>query len=257
MTLRPAVQAPDTASFIRLPDPPPPADMNNYLYLSGPGYGSALAVQLGNQDTTVIVSEAYIAPLPTRRRRGLLLPDLMIAFDANPQDVIARNGYIIQEQGKPPDFVLEIGSPSTLRRDHTTKRNGYEVLGVTEYWRFNPATGRSQWPRLAGDRLENGSYQPIAVRELAPGHYHGYSAVLGLELCWHEGKLFWYDPVEQRYLPSFEEERDARLSADAGRTVAELERDEERDARRAAEERVRQLEAEIAQQQDTSLPEAG
>ena len=30
----------------------------------------------------------------------------------------------------------------------------------------------------------------------------GYSAVLGLYLCWEEGRLRFYDPVAGRYLPT-------------------------------------------------------
>ena len=221
--------------------------MNNYLYLSGPGYGSALAVHLGNRDTTVIISEAYVAAVPTRSRRGLLLPDLMVAFNANLRDVIARNGYVIQEHGKPPDFVLEIGSPGTLRRDHTTKRSGYESLGIPEYWRFNPATGRSRWPRLAGDRLENGRYQPIPVRELGPRHYHGYSAVLNLDLCWEDGEFRLYDPVGGTYLPSFSDERAARVVAEAQRDAVQAERD-------AAEARIRELEEQLQRRRETDAP---
>ena len=40
-------------------------------------------------------------------------PGLLIAMGADPEAYRENNGYIISEQGKPPDFVLEIASRST------------------------------------------------------------------------------------------------------------------------------------------------
>jgi Uma2 family endonuclease len=34
----------------------------------------------------------------------------------------------------PPELVVEIGSPSTRKRDETIKRELYESAGVSEYW---------------------------------------------------------------------------------------------------------------------------
>ena len=37
-----------------------------------------------------------------------------------------------------PDLVIEIGSPSTRKRDETIKRRLYERSGVVEYWVVDP-----------------------------------------------------------------------------------------------------------------------
>jgi Uma2 family endonuclease len=37
-----------------------------------------------------------------------------------------------------PNLVVEIGSPSTRRRDETIKRRLYERFGVQEYWIIDP-----------------------------------------------------------------------------------------------------------------------
>ena len=37
-----------------------------------------------------------------------------------------------------PELVIEIGSPSTRKRDETIKRRLYDRAGVTEYWFFDP-----------------------------------------------------------------------------------------------------------------------
>ena len=43
-------------------------------------------------------------------------PDLLVAFGVDPAAYKASNAYVISEQGKPPDFVLEShrGAPGAL-----------------------------------------------------------------------------------------------------------------------------------------------
>ena len=99
---------------------------------------------------------------------GVPYPDLFVAFDADPAGYLARNGYVISEQGKPPDFVLEIASRSTGRRDTVDKRISYAALGIQEYWRFDE-TGQFHGTRLAGDSLVNGQYEPLPIEALTDG----------------------------------------------------------------------------------------
>ncbi len=44
-----------------------------------------------------------------------------------------NNTYLLWEVGKPPDFILEIGSRSTARSDLGSMRDLYAELGVGEY----------------------------------------------------------------------------------------------------------------------------
>ena len=53
-----------------------------------------------------------------------------------------------------PDLVVEIGSPSTRKRDETTKRHLYERFGVTEYWVVDPELDEIKVYRLASERFE-------------------------------------------------------------------------------------------------------
>ena len=71
----------------------------------------------------------------------------------NPAAYEASNGYIISEQGKPPDFVMEIASETTAETDVGEKRDEYAALGIAEYWRFDQSS-EYHGTRLAGDRLE-------------------------------------------------------------------------------------------------------
>jgi hypothetical protein len=177
--------------------------------------------------------------------------------------VILRRGFAIDEQGKPPDFVLEIASVSTALNDYTGKREGYAAYGIPEYWRFDP-TGGDRYPvGLAGDRLVGKEYQPMEIVPTEEGSYWGHSDVLNLDLCWEHGQLRFYDPVAQLYLLTHDEEAQARItaevfrdSAEAQRITAEAQRDSaeaQRDAERQAhigteaeyQARIRELEEEL------------
>ena len=147
-------------------------------------------------------------------------PDLLVAFGVDPELYEDSNGYIVSEQGKPPDLALEIASRRTWRVDIEVKPEFYAGLGVAEYWRFDE-TGEFHGTRLAGERLVEGRYEPIAIEELPGGELRGYSEVLGLYFCWRAGRLDWYDSQTKGYIPSLESEREARLIAEARADDAE------------------------------------
>ena len=88
---------------------------------------------LGNPETTLVTGERCISPEPGAPAEGRMAPDLLVAFNANPEAYRASNGYVISEQRKPPDLVMEIASRSTGRQDVEKKRPAYAALGITEY----------------------------------------------------------------------------------------------------------------------------
>ncbi len=228
MTQRPASPGTPTKQD-KFPANPPRDDMQNPIHLHDPGHQAVLRRHFGNPGTTIVLGEVPVGWNP-RQRRGVRVPDLLIAFNIDRPQTIEQQGFSIEELGKPPDFVLEIASPTTGRNDYTAKREDYARFGIPEYWRFDASGGRYYDAALAGDRLIEGAYQPVEIIQLEAGRLHGASPVLGLELCWQDGQLHWYDPAQQRYLPTIDEMDEERIA--------------ERRARLAAEERIRELEAE-------------
>ena len=224
-----AATSPKPSRFV-FPDPPEDREdkMTNFNRMSYTGNVHFLANHLGNPETTVVGGELYVCAAPTTDMTGVRYPDLFVAFDADPAAYYASNAYVVSEQGKPPDFVLEIASRSSGRTDTGPKRRDYAALLISEYWRFDETeTGQYHGARLAGDRLVNGEYEAIDIEELPDGSLQGYSAVLNLYLRWERGELVFYDPA-------------------TGLPIASL--DSEREARRAAEARVRELEEQLRQQ---------
>ena len=132
-----------------------------------------------------------------------------------------QNGYVISDQGKPPEFILEVGLPSTRREDTGRKREFYARLGVLEYWRFDEEDS-PHVVKLAGDRLLDGSYTPIPVTGLADGSLEGHSEIFNLVLRWEQAQLLWYDPVNRRYVLTAEDYAErARDNAERA-NIAEL-----------------------------------
>ena len=219
----------------RLPDPPedPEDKMTSFDRLAANGNVRYLALHLMAQrpeerDRILVAGEHYTVARPTRYLAGSRYPDLLVAFGADPEAYEASNGFIISEQGKPPDFVLEIASRRTGRQDTGPKRRDYAALGIPEYWRFDHTpTGEHHGTRLAGERLVNGEYVAIDIKELPDGSLQAYSPVMDLNLRWERGELVFYDPATGRRIATLEDERAARIAEQEARAAAEGDRNAE------------------------------
>ena len=228
-------------SRFRLPEPPERNldEVTSFDYVYEGGSPLHLLRHLGKPETTLVKADKWIVARRGARLRRV--PDLLIAFDVDPDLYYEQNGYVISDQGKAPDFLLEVASPSTAKTDTVDKRVDYAAFGVREYWRFDH-TGESHGTRLAGDRLVGDRYEPIAIAELESDVLQGESDVLGLWLRWDHGGLGWIDPATGEHIPTFDSEREGRLTEREGRLA-------ERAARVAAEARVRELEAELGRRE--------
>ena len=204
-TTRPASPPAVPAPPFRLPDIPErhPDDMTSYDNLHQRGASPNLIEYLGNPETTIVSAEHYVVPGPAYVANESRYPDLLVTFDVDPAAYKARNGYVVSEQGKAPDFILEVASRRTASDDLGGKRDYYERLGVDEYWLFD-SEGEFYGFALAGYRLEGGRYQPIDVSEIRPGVFQGHSAALNLDLRVEDGYLGWHDPATGEHIPTLQ-----------------------------------------------------
>ena len=171
-------------------------------------------------------------------------PDVFVALGPSRDPV--RRTWLVWEEGKAADFVLEVTSKSTRGRDDEFKAGLYERLKVTEYWQFDPTEDYLR-PSLKGRRLgPGGAYGPIPV-ERRDGAVVGWSEVLGLELRAAGESLRLFDPKLGDYLPNHAQAVEERDEANVKLEASETARRAEAEARRAAEARIMELERRLAE----------
>jgi Uma2 family endonuclease len=201
-------------------------------------------------DADVYVSGNILLFYEEGNRRKHVSPDALVV--RNLPKLPPREYYLLWEEGKAPDVVVEITSKTTRREDRTKKLTLYrDVLKVPEYFQFDP---REEYlkPPLQGHRLVGGEYVSIApVADRIP------SRLLGLHFERQGTHLRLYDPATGAYLATPREraaaEKAARQQAEASRQQAEASRQQaeaarqsEAKARRRAEA-ARKREAEVRQ----------
>ena len=172
-------------------------------------------------------------------------PDVFVVFGATGSH--RRDTWLVWREGQVPDFVMEIASPGTWRRDVGVKRQIYAMLGVKEYIRVDP-TGQCFTPALEIDYLDGTAYrrQPVAMDDA--GILRGYSALLGLEICVLPGlELRLYDPATGHWLRSHQETEDVLAVAESALRISET-------ARQATESDL--LQSEAARQAEVAARQA-
>lgn len=166
-------------------------------------------------------------------RRKHVAPDVFVVKGV--PKLPPRENYLVWEEGKGPDLVIELTSKTTRREDRVKKKDLYrDVLRVAEYFLFDP---NADWlePSLQGYRRAGGEYHPIgAVR----AHYFP-SEVLGLNLVRDGFELRLYDPETGHKLLT---PRERASEAEAARRFAEAARQEVELTLRVAEAQRREAE---------------
>ena len=166
-----------------------------------------------------LVYDAGGADEPERTTPVWVVPDVLVAFGVGSHD---RLSYVVWREGRPPDFVLEVASVSTWRRDRDEKPPVYESLGVKEYVLYDPVGGLLE-PRLQGHVMRDGAYRAMRPERLANGERGLRSEVLGL-CAYLRGpgrELRWHDPAAGRDLEDHEEALAAREAAETRAREAE------------------------------------
>ena len=193
----------------------------------------------------LLVLETYFADMPDTyvsgdilayytegNPRNVVAPDVLVCFGIGKE---RRQIYKVWEEGKAPDFVMELSSETTYQKDLTDKMELYAALGIPNYLLYDAEALYLPSP-LMGFRLVRGVYVPIPRG--ADGRIH--SGVLGLDFVVREGNLKIYDPVRREWLQTPAEQEYARAEQEYARA------EQEYAAREKAEAENERLQAEIA-----------
>ena len=178
----------------------------------------------------------YYRPGDKRRH---VSPDVLVVLGLEPR---SRDNYLLWEEGRAPNVVIEVTSPSTRKEDLQDKLKIYrDEIGVAEYFLFDP---RAEYlnPVLQGHRLRPGRYVPIA-----PLAGRLPSQELGVHLEPDGGQLRFYDPVAERWLPTRLQQKDAALEQkDAALQRQQTALEQSEAARRRAEAETERLRQQLA-----------
>jgi Uma2 family endonuclease len=102
-------------------------------------------------------------------------PDFFVALGVRREP--KRRSWVVANEGKYPDVIVEVLSDSTKKSDRSQKKDIYEqIFGTQEYFLFDPKT-----QSLEGFRLVGGKYVPIPPNT----HGHLWSEKLGMALGLH------------------------------------------------------------------------
>ena len=128
-----------------------------------------------------------------------------------------RRTYKLWEEGQPPSVVFEITSRGSRQEDLGTKRALYAMLGVREYFLYDPL-GEYLRPPLQGYRLLEGEYQRVL-----PGNQGELvSQALSLELRVQDGQLQVINPITGERLLTPAEAHAAQRTEAAARQATEV-----------------------------------
>ncbi len=151
-----------------------------------------------------------------------LRPDLQVVFGVGRDRNYST--YKVWEEGKGPDFVLEVVSPSTAERDATHKALRYLQMGVREYWRLDPKGSLMAAP-LEGYASTGRRFKRVKALERPGRGTYLASGVLGLDLRTRKRGgatvLIFADPRTGREFDGAPEEAERQLRNAEGRFNAE------------------------------------
>jgi Uma2 family endonuclease len=162
-----------------------------------------------------VAGNMFIYYVP-RNRRKHVSPDVFVVRGV-PKDK-PRKKYLLWEEGKGPDLVVELTSASTAKNDLGQKKRIYrDILGVREYVLFDPY-GEYLKPALQGFLLQEGDDVPMPM---VSGRLP--SGVLGLHFEADAQDLRLYNPATGCWLrmPAEDREFAAQTAAKLAQTAAE------------------------------------
>ena len=168
-------------------------------------------------------------PFPQR-----VAPNVFVTFDV---PSYPREIYRLAEEGKPPDWIIEVASRPKYRYDLGGKKDLYAELGVGEYFVYDPR-GDMHDPPLRGWGLRSGAYVELADLR-RPGVPVALSSdALGLEFHLNGADLRLWDRSTASYLRTLAESVRRLEIAGARREAAERRADDEERRADAARKRA-------------------
>ena len=162
--------------------------------------------------------------------RKSVAPDVLVTFGMGKKN---RRTYLVWEEGKVPDFVMEFSSKGTYRNDLGSKMELYASLGIRDYFLYD-AEGVYLSSPIMGFTLVDGVYTPI----LESPNRRLHSTALNLDFSVGEVGLGIYDPVEDEWLQTPAESALARADREATRAELQTIR-ADREATRAELQTIR------------------
>jgi len=175
----------DLSSFPTSDGKPMAENFINQIQMIGLQYALRQLLESQGRLRAAIGGNQFLYYNPYNKRDNLS-PDAYVALDVEPG---SRDAWFTWKEGKAPDIVFEIASPSTWRQDLSTAPRGkltlYEQLGVREYYVYNPTalapphlrvfTRRDESAALREGRLlpNGGVWSDLLRAELRPAWLPG------------------------------------------------------------------------------------
>lgn len=195
------------------------------------------------EDPDVYASGNLLLFYEKGNKRKHVSPDVLVVFGVPKHP---RENYLLWEEGRGPNVVIELTSKTTRKEDSQTKFALYQdVLKVPEYFLFD-LLGDYLKPRFQGYRLVRGQYRPM---KLENGRLT--SRQLGLILEPDGKALRLIDPETGLRIPTRSE---AWQAAEGARQAAEQRAQEEARERIRAEAEIERLRAELAARKRNGPP---
>ena len=186
-----------------------------------------------SQNPTVYVSGDILMYYVEGSPNKSVSPDVLVSFGIGMK---ARRTYLVWEEGKVPEFVMEFSSKNTYQNDLTGKMDIYASLKIQDYFLYD-AEGLYLPSPLMGYELVDGIYV-----EVSPDENGGFrSSSLGLDFHLRDEGLGIYDPVANEWVRTRAEAAEARAAQEATRAeTAEARAAQEVTRAEAAEARAAQ-----------------
>ena len=163
------------------------------------------------QDFFVAANMSVYYSTRQRKSEEMRGPDFFVVLDTERRE---RKSWVIwEEEGKYPNFIIEVLSDSTANTDRGLKKQLYQDIWRTpDYFWFDPYTLEFQ-----GFHLMNGEYQALQPNEQG----WLWSEQLQLYLGILEEKLRFFTPEGQLVLTPEEAEAEALSAVDTERARAQ------------------------------------